>query len=87
MHIGAPLLGRLTGDWLFTVSRRLEDRNGEFAGIIASVVDIRYFARFFDSVNLGEDSRITLWRNDGTFLVGTPFVERRLGKKHDEMGC
>ncbi len=85
MHIGAPLLGRLTGDWLFTVSRRLEDRNGEFAGIIASVVDIRYFARFFDSVNLGEDSRITLWRNDGTFLVGTPFVERRLGKKHDEM--
>ncbi len=85
VHIGAPLLGRLTGDWLFTVSRRLEDRNGEFAGIIASVVDIRYFARFFDSVNLGEDSRITLWRNDGTFLVGTPFVERRLGKKHDEM--
>lgn len=85
VHIAAPLLGRLSGEWLFTVSRRLEDANGGFAGIIASVVDIRYFARFFESVNLGDDSRITLWRNDGTFLVGTPFVERRLGRKHEEM--
>ena len=85
VHIAAPLLGRLSGEWLFTVSRRLEDSNGAFVGVIASVVDIRYFARFFESVNLGDDSRITLWRNDGTFLVGTPFVERRLGRKHEEM--
>jgi len=85
VHIAAPLLGRLSGEWLFTVSRRLEDQNGEFAGIISSTVDILYFARFFESVNLGDDSRITLWRNDGTFLVGTPFVERRLGRKHEEM--
>jgi signal transduction histidine kinase len=85
VHIAAPLLGRLSGEWLFTVSRRLEDGNGAFAGIISSVVDVRYFAEFFESVKLGDDSRITLWRDDGTFLVGTPFVERRLGKKHDEM--
>lgn len=85
VHIAAPLQGRLSGEWLFTVSRRLEGPDGEFTGIIAAVVDIRYFANFFESVNLGDDSRITLWRDDGTFLVGTPFVERRLGRKHEEM--
>ncbi len=85
VHVGAPLLGRLSGEWLFTLSRRLEGRDGEFLGIIAATIDVRYFANFFDSVSLGEDSRITLWHNDGTFLVGTPFVERRLGRKHEEM--
>jgi len=85
VHIAAPLQGRLSGEWLFTVSRRLEGPDGEFTGIIAAVVDIRYFAKFFESVNLGDDSRITLWRDDGTFLVGTPFVEPRLGLKHEEM--
>jgi len=85
VHIAAPLVGRLSGEWLFTLSRRLEGRNGEFKGVIASVVDLRYFVKFFDSMQLGDDSRITLWREDGTFMVGTPFVERRLGKRHDEM--
>ena len=80
LHIGAPLFGRLSNLWLFTVSRRLEGPDGEFVGIISGNVDLSYFVEFFGAMKLGADGVISLWRNDGTYLLGSPLNERMLGR-------
>ncbi len=80
MHIGAPLFGRLARVWLFTVSRRLETADGQFAGIISGNVDLSYFVDFFSAMKLGEDGVISLWRRDGVYLMGSPFNEKMIGR-------
>ncbi|MDO4683357.1 MAG: diguanylate cyclase [Lautropia sp.] len=34
LHIGKPVLGRVSGIWTIQLTRRLEDRGGRFAGIV-----------------------------------------------------
>ena len=66
IDIGAPRFGRWARGWLFTVSRRLETADGQFAGIISGNVDMSYFVDFFSEMKLGGDGVISLWRRDGT---------------------
>lgn len=84
-HIALPLLGRLSGEWLFTISRRLENPDGSFAGIIASTIDLGYFTRFYEAVKLGDDALISLWRDDGGMLVSWPFAADRLARHYPRM--
>ncbi|MFN4281123.1 MAG: ATP-binding protein [Alphaproteobacteria bacterium] len=84
LHIGAPLFGRLTQQWLFTVSRRLEGPDGEFSGIVTGNVDLAYFVEFFGAMKLGEDGTISLWRKDGAYLLGSPLNEPMLGRILDQ---
>ena len=63
LHITGLQISRTTGEWSFTVSRRLENKNGSFAGMVAVVINPRYFVEFYESFQLGSDS--------GMFLVGT----------------
>ena len=38
--IGPTIKSRITGDWVFTVSRRLNDGQGRFAGVVAVTLGV-----------------------------------------------
>lgn len=75
VHIGPPIVSRVTGEWIITLSRRWNDRNGNFAGIVLATIPIRYFERYYDRFSVGKHGGMLLALADGTAVAG-----RRLRK-------
>ena len=78
-HVGPPIRSRSTGDWVLTVSRRLEHPDGSFAGVVLATVNMQYFRSFYESFDIGESGAIFLATQNGTLLVRRPFDEARIG--------
>ncbi|WP_397459482.1 diguanylate cyclase [Pseudomonas asplenii] len=72
-YIGPPIRSRTTGEWIMTLSIRLEDAKGTFAGVALATLRIESFLEFFRSLNLGPDGIVNMARTDGVQLVRYPF--------------
>jgi two-component system, sensor histidine kinase and response regulator len=81
IHLSAPLVGRLTHKLIVPVTRRIDNADGSFAGVILAPVDIEYFRHFYDSLDIGYEGSILLATVDGTILVRLPFDAANFGKK------
>ncbi|SAL28937.1 response regulator [Caballeronia humi] len=80
VHIGLPVRSRSTGKWVLPVSRRLDGPGGEFAGVALATLDIDFFSRFYDSLDVGEAGATAFVTNGGIMVVRRPFEERFIGK-------
>jgi two-component system, sensor histidine kinase and response regulator len=80
LFISAPLIGRVSGEWSIFLSRRLEHPDGSFAGVVSGSVHLSYFQRLFDSVALGKEGSINLYRTDGTVLMRLPLEPQTIGR-------
>ncbi len=70
--IGAPIEGRLSGEWIIPVSRRVPSRDGSFAGVIVETLRLSTFEDFFRSLQLGSHGVVGLIRLDGVVLARDP---------------
>ena len=79
-----PIQNRTNQDWIFYLTRKLHNRNGEFLGLIVIGISSEVFSKFYASVgeNLGKGSSISLYRDDFTVMTRWPFVENVIGQKH-----
>ena len=73
IYISAPFKDARTGRWSIALSRRLDATAREFAGVIVAFVDLGYFQRIYDTLNIGEHGLIQLFKRDGTTLIREPF--------------
>ena len=80
IFIGAPIRSRTTGEWVLTVSRRFEDGQGHFGGVIVVALGIENFLRLFGKIDIGEQGAIGLATTGGQLLVRYPFREQDLGR-------
>jgi diguanylate cyclase (GGDEF)-like protein len=71
-HVGSAIRSRTTGDWVIPLSRRINDPQGHFAGVVLATIELVYFDRFFDRFDIGEKGVITLVLADGTVLARRP---------------
>ncbi|MFV3411502.1 sensor domain-containing diguanylate cyclase [Pseudomonas nitroreducens] len=78
--IGLPIRSRSTQEWVITVSRRFNDPNGEFAGVVAVTLGIENFLRLFGQLDIGREGAIGLSYTDGSLLVRYPFREQDMGR-------
>jgi diguanylate cyclase (GGDEF)-like protein/PAS domain S-box-containing protein len=69
LYIGAPLIGRVSGNWTIRMTRRIDKPGGGFGGIVGAAVDPTYFTSFYAKANIGEVGTIILAKQDGTGLV------------------
>ena len=67
------VFGPTRDQWVLTVSRRLDDADGEFAGVVASSVSIEYQNNFYNAVRPGDTGIIGLFHINGPILAGSPF--------------
>lgn len=58
--ISPPLLSRLNGEWIITLSRRYESPSGEFAGVVIASVRIDHLRKLLAEINLGPNGAISL---------------------------
>ncbi len=80
LHIGRPLRSRSRGLWFVSFTRRIDNPDGSFGGIVLAAVEPRYFNRFYKGLSLGEDDLIALALKDGTLLARTPDHETNIGR-------
>ncbi|EIM27826.1 sensor domain-containing diguanylate cyclase [Microvirga lotononidis] len=69
----------LGGDWVLTLSRRIDKPDGSFGGVVQASIPPRYFANFFGRFDVGRQGSITLIYKDGTLLSRYPYIERAIG--------
>lgn len=82
--IGPPIRSRANHEWVITVSRRFNDGDGQFAGVVAVTLGIENFLHLFGTLDIGEDGAIGLTNTDGTLLVRYPFREQDMGRNFSQ---
>jgi signal transduction histidine kinase len=85
LHIGPPLRSRVVGDWWISMTRRLDGPGGRFDGIIAAVVEPRYFQRFYRTLQLVEGDSIAIFHRDGTLYWRTPALATGIGQSFSHL--
>jgi PAS domain S-box-containing protein len=81
MFLSEPLVTRSEGRTGVVLSRRLDDENGRFAGVVTAIVDLQDLNQFYRAVNIGMGFAIHLIRDDGTLLVRNPPTPDQVGKQ------
>ena len=78
-HIGPAIRSRENGEWIIPVSKRLNDKNGNFQGVLLAGIKMSYFDQFFKSFSIDDNGSMFLALTDGTLLARRPFVEAQIG--------
>ncbi len=80
IFIGPPIQHRSNKEWVITISRRVDDERGDFAGVVAATLGIRNFLELYGKIDVGDDGAISLTLANGQLLVRYPFREQDMGK-------
>ncbi|MEO8643039.1 diguanylate cyclase [Pseudomonas sp.] len=78
-HIGAAIRSRENGEWIIPISKRVNDKNGNFQGVLLAGIKMAYFDQFFKSFSIDDNGSMFLGLTDGTLLARRPFVESLIG--------
>ncbi|QCI69255.1 diguanylate cyclase [Phreatobacter stygius] len=78
--IGRPVRSRSGGQWIVTVSRRVQTPEGEFAGVVLATVDIAYFETFYSQFDMGKQGSLALIAANGTLLARFPVDDSFIGR-------
>jgi PAS domain S-box-containing protein len=87
LFMSEPLVTRSENRPGFVLSRRLEDDQGRFAGVITAIIDLEDLKEFYGDVDLGGGSAIHLLREDGTLLVRNPPKPQAVGRKYPDLAA
>jgi diguanylate cyclase (GGDEF)-like protein len=78
LYISRPMLHR--GAYSIVLSRRVSAADGSFLGVVTGSIRFSYFHDLFSRLRLSPDDTITVYRNDGTIIMRTPFDLDIIGK-------
>src|SRR5664280_212690 len=80
LFIAEPFSSSAADRWLFAASRRLNNADGSFAGVVTAPLDPFYFNRTFRSFNLSNGGAILLLHRSGRLLAREPVIKSAIGK-------
>ena len=58
--ISEPVLGRISGQWVIIIARRVDQADGRFAGVAYAAITIEKFTQSLAQVNVGSSGTVTL---------------------------
>ena len=67
--ISEVVVSRITGSRGVVIAHGVHDPSGKFIGIVSALVDLGYFERLFESLNLGKGGIIAVRRTDDYKLI------------------
>jgi PAS domain S-box-containing protein len=80
LAISHPFYSRLDQQWELGLSRRLEHRDGSFAGVVVGTMQLSFFRGLFQGVDLGPDGSLSLASNDMSLVAHLPYDETLIGR-------
>ncbi|OLF53826.1 sensor domain-containing diguanylate cyclase [Pseudomonas chlororaphis] len=78
-RIGPALRSKTTGEWVIPFSRRVNDREGHFKGVVLATIKMAYFDTFFSRFSIDDKGAIFLALPQGTIIARRPFDEKLIG--------
>ncbi|MRS01957.1 PAS domain S-box protein [bacterium] len=75
--ISRPIVSRVTGKWSLIISRRVNNPDGTFAGVVYGVISLEHFHRLFASIKIGAHGSITLRDADLGVVARYPIPKER----------
>jgi diguanylate cyclase (GGDEF)-like protein len=76
----SPVKSPFTGGWTTVVARKVVGSNGQFLGLVSRDISPANLERFFESLELGTGSAISILHRDGTMLARYPHIEAMIGR-------
>ncbi|MDY7579400.1 sensor domain-containing diguanylate cyclase [Herbaspirillum sp. RTI4] len=73
-RIGLPMRSRQSHDWVIPVSRRLNNPDGSFDGMVVAFLKASAFSQYYGSFDIGRQGVILLSLDDGMPLLRQPFL-------------
>ncbi len=80
LFVGEPTRGRVSNAPLFFLSRRVENAEGKFLGVIVAPIDARTLAETFENSRLSPDVTITLFHINGHVIARAPLFEETFNR-------
>ncbi|MHC8366725.1 sensor domain-containing diguanylate cyclase [Pseudomonas sp. ZT5P21] len=80
VRIGEVVRSRSTNDLIIPVSRRLNNPDGSFAGVLLGTIKVSYFVNYYGDFKIDDEGALVLATRNGTILVRRPFIESVVGK-------
>jgi diguanylate cyclase (GGDEF)-like protein len=77
--VGPPQQTDAPGKWLITLSRRVNDADGSFAGVAVASVNLAYFSDFYRTLDVGRQGAIALTSSAGILLARYPASRMPIG--------
>ncbi|MBY0242164.1 MAG: diguanylate cyclase [Burkholderiaceae bacterium] len=68
-HASNVLVNSQTSKWLIQIARRVNDRNGQFGGIIMLMIDPAYFVEDYDRLHVESNGLVMLVSRDSAMAV------------------
>ena len=81
IYIAKPVADRIKGDQVIFFSKRINDANNAFLGIIVVGIKLSYFQQIYNSITSLPGQSFMLMRNDGTVILLYPDPKDRAGEK------
>lgn len=79
VRIGEVVRSRSTNDLIIPISRRLNNPDGSFAGVLLGTIKVSYFVDYYGDFKIDDEGALVLAMRDGTILVRRPFIESVVG--------
>ncbi len=78
--VTSPIMGRVSGQWVVAMTRRYNDAQGRFAGVISAAVPVNYFQTLLSGLDLGIHGSALLRDQDGALVTRYPPVTGMAGQ-------
>lgn len=80
LFISKPVLGRASGKRSVQFTRRFNNQNGEFGGVIVVSLDADHLSKAYAGLNVGSHSGLAVVGTDGIIRAGAGVYADRLGR-------
>ena len=80
VRISNVVSSRSTQELIIPVSRRLNNPDGSFAGVMLGTVKVSYFVDYYGDFKIDDKGALVLALRDGNILVRRPFIARTIGQ-------
>lgn len=80
LHVDRPLTSRSVDRWFVPVSRRMENPDGSFAGVVVAAVEPTYFQDFYQELRLDSADAVALFGLDGILIARVPEMPAVIGR-------
>ncbi|WP_415769341.1 sensor domain-containing diguanylate cyclase [Pseudomonas sp. LB3P38] len=80
VRIGEVVRSRSTDDLIIPISRRLNNPDGSFAGVLLGTIKVSYFVDYYGDFKIDDKGALVLTMRSGTILVRRPFIASVVGK-------
>ncbi|HVC54045.1 MAG TPA: ATP-binding protein [Stellaceae bacterium] len=81
LFIGKPVVNKVTGGRVITLTRRITAPGGAFLGIVLGVVETGYFEQFYKTIATLPGESVALFRSDSTILARYPHRDTDIGRR------